>query len=37
MKSVCLRILEDSFDVRQLTLFPDIDGFCYANSENFGR
>lgn len=37
MKSVCLRILEDSFDVRQLTLFPDIDGFGYANSENFGR
>lgn len=37
MKSVCLRILEDSFDVRQLTLFPDIEGFCYANSENFGR
>ena len=37
MKRVCLRVLEDSFDVRQLTLFPDIDGFCYANSENFGR
>ena len=29
MKNACLRILEDSFDVRQLTLFPDIDGFCY--------
>lgn len=37
MKSVCLRILEDSFGVRQLTHFPNIDGFCYANSENFGR
>lgn len=30
-----LTLLEGTFDVRQLTLFPDIDGFCFANSERF--
>ncbi|MBA0195948.1 FRG domain-containing protein [Pectobacterium brasiliense] len=36
MKSKCLKILENTFDIRRLTLFPDIDGFCFSNSVNFG-
>lgn len=27
MKLMFLRILSETFDVRQLTLFPDLDGF----------
>lgn len=30
-------LLEGTFDVRQLTLFPDLDGFCNANTERKGR
>lgn len=30
-------LLEGTFDVRQLTLFPDLDGFCNANTEKNGR
>lgn len=32
-----LSLLEGTFDVRQLTLFPDLDGFCHANTERNGR
>lgn len=32
-----LRQLEYNFDIRLITLFPDIDGFCSANSEFFSR
>lgn len=35
MKKKCLILLESVFDIRQFTLFPDIDGFCYANSVSF--
>lgn len=35
VKRQLLSLLEGTFDVRQLTLFPDIDGFCFANSERF--
>jgi len=35
MKRECLVMLEKVFDIRQFTLFPDIDGFCYANSTSF--
>lgn len=35
LKKKCLVLLESVFDIRQFTLFPDIDGFCYANSVNF--
>ncbi|EPO4109224.1 FRG domain-containing protein [Enterobacter cloacae] len=37
MKEEFLRLLEGTFDVRQLTLFPDLDGFCHANTEKNGR
>lgn len=37
MKELCVRILSDIFDIRQETLFPDIDGFGAANSHNIGR
>ncbi|ROR99699.1 FRG domain-containing protein [Raoultella terrigena] len=37
VKKKFLRLLEDTFDIRLLTLFPDIDGFCSANSEHFSR
>lgn len=36
-KEELLRLLEGTFDVRQLTLFPDLDGFCHANTERNGR
>lgn len=36
MKTKCLKILENTFDIRRFTLFPDIDGFCFSNSTNFG-
>jgi len=36
MKKKCLKILENTFDIKRLTLFPDIDGFCFSNSVNFG-
>lgn len=32
-----LKILEKTFDIRSLTLFPDFDGFSTANSANFSR
>ncbi|WMU74320.1 FRG domain-containing protein [Enterobacter bugandensis] len=35
LKKKCLVLLESVFDIRQFTLFPDIDGFCYANSVSF--
>lgn len=34
-KKKMLLLLECTFDVRRLTLFPDIDGFSIANSERF--
>jgi len=37
MKEAFLALLEGTFDVRQLTLFPDLDGFCHANTEKNGR
>lgn len=36
-KKKFLRLLNDTFDIRLLTLFPDLDGFCNANSEHFSR
>lgn len=36
-KEEFLSLLEGTFDVRQLTLFPDLDGFCHANTERNGR
>ncbi|MGC7990735.1 hypothetical protein ACP3WT_23935 [Salmonella enterica] len=35
MKKKFLKVLERSFDIRSITLFPDFDGFCRANSEGF--
>lgn len=35
MKKKFLMVLERTFDIRLLTLFPDFDGFCRANSEVF--
>lgn len=35
LKKQCLVLLENVFDIRQFTLFPDIDGFCYSNSVSF--
>lgn len=35
LKQKSLRLLESVFDIRQYTLFPDVDGFCYANSVSF--
>ncbi len=32
MKQQARRILTDVFNIRMETLFPDIDGFCDANS-----
>ena len=32
MKALCKKILIESFDIRQVTLFPDLDGFCIANN-----
>ncbi|AWZ98735.1 blue (Type 1) copper domain protein [Enterobacter hormaechei] len=37
MKLMFLRILSETFDVRQLTLFPDLDGFCKASTEHVKR
>lgn len=34
LKVKCLEILQESFDIRHLTLFPDLDGFGQANSHN---
>lgn len=31
VKKMALIILETVFDIREYTLFPDLDGFCYAN------
>lgn len=36
-KQEVLQILSDVFDVRHVTLFPDIDGFGHANSYRFDR
>jgi hypothetical protein len=36
-KKEFLSLLDGTFDVRQITLFPDIDGFCHANTERNGR
>lgn len=35
LKPVLLELLEGTFDIRLFTLFPDLDGFCLANSEHF--
>jgi len=35
-KKELIELLEGTFDIRQLTLFPDIDGFCFAHNERFG-
>lgn len=35
LKKQCLLLLENVFDIRLFTLFPDLDGFCYANNVNF--
>ncbi|GKW05880.1 MULTISPECIES: FRG domain-containing protein [Pectobacterium] len=35
MKRIFLKVLERTFDIRLLTLFPDFDGFCRANSDSF--
>ena len=35
LKSKLLEELSNTFDIRYLTLFPDIDGFGYANSVHF--
>lgn len=37
LKKDFLQLLEGTFDVRQLTLFPDLDGFCHANTEKNER
>lgn len=37
LKESCLNILESVFDYRNLTLFPDIDGFGIANSQNISQ
>lgn len=34
LKKQALGILNESFDIRLQTLFPDIDGFAKANSHN---
>ncbi|WP_417822815.1 FRG domain-containing protein [Thalassospira lucentensis] len=34
LKSEILGILRDIFDIRFLSLFPDLDGFCEANSQS---
>lgn len=35
VKQKFLRSLEGTFDIRAVTLFPDLDGFCHANTEHF--
>ncbi|MCM7730621.1 FRG domain-containing protein [Enterobacter hormaechei] len=35
MKQKFLSSLEGTFDIRAVTLFPDLDGFCHANTEHF--
>lgn len=37
MKKKFLNDLERTFDIRLLTMFPDFDGFCRANSEQFSQ
>lgn len=34
LKAACLTILQEVFDIRHLSLFPDLDGFGQANSHN---
>ncbi|MEE7624766.1 FRG domain-containing protein [Methylobacter sp. Wu8] len=34
LKTKCIEILQEAFDIRHLTLFPDLDGFGQANSHN---
>lgn len=36
LKEDLLQILQGTFDIHQITMFPDIDGFSFANSEHFG-
>lgn len=36
VKGNLLKLLQGTFDIHQLTLFPDIDGFSIANSERYG-
>ena len=33
LKKECLKTLQETFDIRQLTLFPDLDGFCKSNDQ----
>jgi len=37
LKSSSIEILREAFDIRQLTLFPDLDGFCQTNSYNYSQ
>ena len=37
LKTEALRVLSDVFDIRLVTLFPDLDGFGMANSVSFER
>ncbi|WP_338642713.1 FRG domain-containing protein [Yersinia bercovieri] len=37
LKKMALELLAGTFDIRHITLFPDIDGFCYAHGERFGQ
>ncbi len=37
LKKTSLNILSEVYDIRYVTLFPDIDGFGYANSVRFSR
>jgi hypothetical protein len=37
LKKICLKILSEVYDIRYASLFPDIDGFGYANSFRFSR
>lgn len=36
-KRLAVKELEETFDIRHLTLFPDIDGFGYVHSFRFGQ
>ena len=35
LKEECMELLRNLFDLRDFTLFPDLDGFCHANG--FGQ
>ncbi len=37
LKKVMRRLLVEAFDIRDVTLFPDLDGFCAANSPRVGQ